>query len=293
MSYKIKPSFYIIGAGRVGSALAFHLENQKFSIKSIVENKASRLQYLKNHFTWNFLKSKLNSRELQKATIILISVGDQQILNIVMLLSQLQIDWSNKIVSHFSGALPAEVLQPLQQQGASIASLHPVYSFSNDPRDNKNLDEIWFDIEGDHLAQKTLKKIFKTDKNRIICVEKNQKLAIHIACVFFANFNVALAQICSEITINLNLSPTDQFIMFRPLLHSTMSQIFADGPRKALTGPLKRADKTTIIAHLNFLKIHYPDLLNIYIEMSQKLISISGLPKKEIEKLEKILRHFD
>lgn len=291
MNEKIKPIFYLIGAGRVGSALAFHLENLNYSINSLVENNANRLQYLKAHYAWNFLKSETDSKDIKKASVIFISVGDRQIPEIVLLLSQLQTDWSNKIVCHLSGALPAEVLHPLRQQGASIASFHPVYSFSDDPRDNRNLDEIWFDTEGDPLAQKTLSEIFQTANNHIISVDTNQKLAIHTACVFLANFNVALAQISSEMINNINLNSADHFKMFRPLIHSTISQIGAAGPAKALTGPLKRADTSTITAHLNFLKSKYPDLLNIYIVMSQKLIKISGLPKKQKEKLEKILGH--
>ncbi len=288
MPDKQKPSFFIIGGGRAGASLAYYFARRGYPVLSLVERNPDRYNFLKQELAWSFLANQIHYDVLAKSDILLLTIRDDQIQEIASELAATANQWREKIVAHTSGAAPSSVLWPLRARGAFVASLHPVYSFATDPRENHRMNEIWLNAEGDDAALEVFEDIFRYTQNRVIRVSEEQKKAIHLACVFYANFYVALADISREIlsdTLNLE---HDVFSMLNPLLSSSIEQVHESGTRQALTGPIKRADIKTISTHLEFLQSKHPDLLDAYITLSRRLLTMADLVEKDKKRLNQL-----
>lgn len=283
-----KPYFLIIGAGRVGASLCFHFLQKGLPIISLVEKSEKRLTYLHNEYHWTFLETSIKLEKISKAHCIIISVQDDFTQIIVEQLTKLDVNWKGKYVFHCSGNLPSSILSPLKKLGALTASLHPIYSFSSDPRENNHFDKIWFSVEGENKTEEFVHQYFKSKKNQIIKVNEDQKRAIHLACVFSSNFLVGLTALSYMILEKNQLSETEVLQMLNPLMASTVDHITDQGISKGLTGPVKRGDINTIHTHLDLLKSNYPALLEFYRDLSLILVEHSGLTSQE-KKRQKIL----
>jgi predicted short-subunit dehydrogenase-like oxidoreductase (DUF2520 family) len=287
------PSIYIIGGGRTGASLAAYFLHLGLKVNAVVERNTYRLNFLKRELKWNFVVPRISPSSLNVSRFILLTTQDKFIANVAAELSRLEIDWKNKIVLHCSGTLPSEILESLRRLGARVAAIHPIYSFSEDPRSNYNLNEIWFDGEGDQEAIASIKSLVTPEKNpRFLEVTPAQKIALHLATVFYSNFYVAIAQMSCELLAGMDLSDKDAFTMLDPLLSASHQQVLENGLSQALTGPLKRGDEITIVTHLNYLRSNHPEYLEIYIQLSRKLLAISGLSGKDQVRLEGILQQF-
>ncbi|MFZ0391739.1 MAG: Rossmann-like and DUF2520 domain-containing protein [Calditrichia bacterium] len=284
-----KPTITIIGGGRAGASLAFYFSRQGQRILSLSERNPERFDFLQQTFNWPFLTQHIEVPTLQDSRIVLICIHDNQVAEVARSLSEKLPSWRNKVVAHTSGALPAKVLNPLKKKGAAVASMHPVYSFSKDPRENHLLRNIWFNLEGDSEALNQLEELFRFTQNRILRVDESRKEAVHLACVFYANFYVALAQISKEILQDIPLEEPEIFEMLNPLLRSSVDQVLAHGTAKGLTGPIKRGDTRTIQAHLELMQKNFPDKIPLYRELSLKLLELSSLLPGDKITLEKLL----
>jgi predicted short-subunit dehydrogenase-like oxidoreductase (DUF2520 family) len=287
------PSIYIIGGGRTGASLAAYFLHLGLRVNAVVERNTNRLNFLKRELQWNFVFFRTSTSSINDSRYIFITTQDHFIANLANELSRLKVDWKDKIVLHCSGTLPSEILEPVRRLGARVAAIHPIYSFSEDPRRNQNLNEIWFDGEGDQEAIASIKSLVTPKKKpRFFEVTPAQKIALHLATVFYSNFYVALAQMSSELLAGMELSDKDAFTMLAPLLLASHQQVLENGPSQALTGPLKRGDEITIATHLNYLRSNHPEYLEIYIQLSRKLLAISGLSNQDQVRLEGILQQF-
>jgi predicted short-subunit dehydrogenase-like oxidoreductase (DUF2520 family) len=286
------PNIHFIGGGRTGASLAFYFLRQGLAINSLVEKNPDRLHFLKKEFQWNFLDHHLVPQRLSDAAVVFITVRDDHISELTGTLSKLKINWKNKLVLHCSGTLSSRVLDPLQEKGAGTASFHPIYSFALDPRENRLLNEVWFNIEGESEVLNRLEEIFAFKKEKFIRINAEQKQALHLACVFYSNFYIALAKMSHDLIKNFPIPEKEVFQIFHPLLQSSVEQVLQHGLTAALTGPITRADQKTIATHLDYLREHHSDLLPVYVTFSQELISITNLSAKDKTDLIRLFQNY-
>ncbi len=289
MTAQSKPKFTLIGGGRAGASLAYYLRRRGYPVLSLVERNPQRIQFLQENLNWAFLHERLNLDAIAESDVVLLCVHDGQVAETGKMLAEKYHPWRGKIVAHLSGVQPSAVLAPLKKRGALVASVHPVYSFALDPRENHHLNQIWFNLEGDEPALELFEKIFEHSTNPSIRVSAAEKKAIHLACVFYANFYVALAKASEDILRHTPIQGEAVYRMLNPLLHSSIEQVTRQGPAAALTGPIRRGDLSTVEAHLQQLREQFPHLEQLYRELSRALLSFSELPGGLRHQLEKIL----
>src|SRR5688572_3527361 len=114
---KPKPTVAIIGAGRLGQALAIALQSSGYPIIALVARhrgkaeKAARL-FGKAHARPQALGAN-QLGQLASASLIIISTPDDAVADTAEKLSQVWEGKTGTIVLHTSGALSSEVLAPL------------------------------------------------------------------------------------------------------------------------------------------------------------------------------------
>ncbi|NLL05308.1 MAG: DUF2520 domain-containing protein [Clostridiaceae bacterium] len=283
----------IIGAGKLGSALAIALNKTGFCICGV---------YSKNEQSSKLLCDKLdiereNSIEatVQNAEVVFLSVPDNAIDSIASKIAYC-IDREvieKKIFLHLSGALTSEVLKPLQDLGALTGSFHPIQTFAD--RDNgwQKLFHCFFGFEGCAEALKFVDTIADKLKGRVIPINKEQKSLYHAAACIISNYTVTLFHIMHQLLIKVGMEEDAATSAFLPLLQNTVDNIEMLGHKNALTGPISRGDYKVVAKHIDALKKEVPQFETVYRLLGRETVEIAlqrgSLCKEDVERLINLL----
>lgn len=237
-----------IGAGKLCYALSFYLQS-KHTV-GIYSKTYSHAQQLTTELG---SKAYTTIGELiADCDFVGISTSDAQISQVVQEIIQHDIDVGEKIIAHFSGAVSSAVLEPLEQRGAVVLSMHPAQSFADPTTAREQLPHTTFTIEGKPPAQEAIQRLMSEFPNERIFIEPSQKGRYHAAAVILSNYLVTLYALAQEQLLEAGMRPNDTEKILIPLLRSTTKNIEKQG-FDALTGPLQRGDADTIAHHLQLL----------------------------------------
>lgn len=265
----------IIGAGKLGSALAMVLSKVGYSICGI---------YSKSEESSKLLCKKIgielkNSIEetVQCSDIIFLSVPDNHIEQIASEIAYcVKKDIvEKKVFLHVSGALTSEVLKPLEDLGAFTGSFHPIQTFAD--RDNawQKLFNCYFGFEGCSEAKKYVEIILDKLNGRIIPIKREQKNLYHAAACIISNYTVTLFHIMHQLLIKTGLDEESATNAFLPLLKNTVDNIERLGYIKALTGPISRGDHKVVAKHIDALAKETPEFGAIYRMLGGQTVDIA------------------
>src|SRR6266404_8895856 len=138
-----KSSVSIIGAGRVGTAIGIGLRKVGYEIDLVVAKHARTARRAARLIGRQVVAlsagqfRRLAKTSAPQSSLIIIATPDDVIESIANELAAMfrargpHNPARNRVVLHTSGAFPAEVLRPLQDQGFAIGSLHPLISISD------------------------------------------------------------------------------------------------------------------------------------------------------------------
>lgn len=283
--------YNIIGAGRLGTHLAFALKTiEDIELLAICNQSMASsnqaIQYIGQGQAINHL------HDLPAADLIFLTTKDDQL---PLLASELLNTSSIKkgtIMIHCSGALPSTVLLPLKSKGCLIASVHPLKAFKMgepEPEAFKDVDCI---IEGDAEALPILCHLFKRLGARIHQLQAKQKASYHAAAVFASNYLVTLADKAVMLMEEAGINQEDAYPMITSLMQSSLNHLKAtNSSRMALTGPLSRGDSNTIKRHINAIKD--PLTSELYIAAAQATLPLTHLNEQKKKELLSLLKHKD
>ncbi|MGB5158239.1 Rossmann-like and DUF2520 domain-containing protein [Desulfobacterium sp. N47] len=276
----MKPSFSIVGCGRVGTALAKFLAEAGytpagFASKSLSSAKRTALLIGSTNFTdvlW----------EATKADIVFITTPDGAIEEVCSSIANNKGFSRESIVLHCSGALTSNVLLSAKVCGASIGSMHPLQSFASTGEYGINpFSGIVTSVEGDKKAVDAASIIVKDLGSVCISIKTDAKILYHASAVVASNYLVTLLDLSLNLIGQAGVPAKEAFMGLKPLIQGTLSNIEKMGIDDALTGPIARGDIQTIENHLSEIGSKTPNLLPLY--------KILGLHTIEIAKAKKTL----
>ncbi len=270
----------IIGAGRVGGALAIALSEKNFPVCLANRHKESA----------DFIASVSKARSISiedaaRCKVVLLTVTDSAIKSVAKQIA----DFVSKeqVVIHTSGALSSKEISFLN---ARVGSLHPLKSFANPEDAAKSLKGTIFTFEGSKKAEEAAKKIVSIVNGRFIKINPNDKVLYHLAAVLTANYTVTLFSLSQEILTSIGFLDEDAKESLLTLVKGVVRNIEKNGVDNALTGPILRGDVETIRMHLNAIKDK--TLKDIYIFLAFATLKIAerrGLNKEKIKAIRKVL----
>jgi predicted short-subunit dehydrogenase-like oxidoreductase (DUF2520 family) len=269
------PSVAIIGAGRLGTALALALSQNGYRIAALVARRTPRARLAARAISPRPLAlgaSRLDS--LPDTDIILITTPDDQIAEVATRLAQafvMRHDGSQRrsssddnapsskrrltrVVLHASGALASDALAPLGEHAFSIASLHPLISVSDAESGARNLPGAFYCLEGEARALREARRIVRALGGQSFSIAARDKSLYHAAAVITSGHTVALFSLATALLARCGLSETRARRVLLPLLASTLANLATRTPVDALTGTFARADLTTVRKHLAALQ---------------------------------------
>jgi predicted short-subunit dehydrogenase-like oxidoreductase (DUF2520 family) len=277
---KEKPSVSIIGAGRLGTALAVALATKGYEIKSLIARRvaSARKAAAVVSKTATVLDGEivaLAAKQLAAmppSELFLITVPDDQIATVAAQLAKLKFN-GKPTALHTSGALSAKELAPLKARGWNTGSVHPLISVSDAAAP---IDGAFWSVEGDARARRVAKQLVRDLGGTSFSLSSAEKPLYHAAAVMTSGSVTALFDVALEMLVATGLTRRTARHVLQPLLVSTVHNLETKDTSAALTGTFSRGDVETVKRHLAALRKHkLADALELYCLLGKRSLKIA------------------
>lgn len=277
----------VVGAGRVGTALAVLLARAGHRLVAVSGRDATRAR------TEKFLPGVTvipAVEAVKEAELVLIGVPDDAIAETADGIAGAVRKGAH--VAHLSGSAPLSELDAVALAGARVLSLHPLQTFPDVESGIARLPESFVAVtaaEDDEylLAERVVGDIGA----RSFRLPDDRKPLYHAAAVFCSNY-LAVTQRVAELLFTL-AGLEEPVEMFEPLARSTIENVFELGPAAALTGPAARGDAITIRRNLEGLAAEAPHSLPAYVELARAAVHLAAaegtVTEEEMHRVEGVL----
>jgi predicted short-subunit dehydrogenase-like oxidoreductase (DUF2520 family) len=235
----------IVGAGRVGTALAARLLATGRDVAMVARSDASR--------------PRAGSLEVvgldaaATAGTVLLCVADDDLPGLVAALPELNDD---ALVAHTSGRHGLAVLSGLAGLHAAI---HPVMTFTGGRSDLTNLDGIAYGVTAQGPALAAATALVAILGGVVELVPDELRPLYHAALSHAANHLVTLIADAADLLRQAGIDDTSRVL--GPMTRAALANVLAADPATgrpagdaALTGPVVRGDVGTVAAHLTALQ---------------------------------------
>jgi predicted short-subunit dehydrogenase-like oxidoreductase (DUF2520 family) len=303
------PTVSIIGAGRLGLALALALARRGYRIEALMaRNLGLARRAAKLVGTQSLALSATQLDELPASDILFITTPDDQVAEIAAELAatiksrkrnkeSVDAEKGNRrvrTVLHASGALSSDVLRSLRDAGFATGSMHPLVSVSDSVQGAESLGTAFFCVEGSRPAVSAARRLVRSLGAQSFSISARDKALYHAAAVMASGHTTALFDIAMEMLTRCNLAPRRARAVLLPLLRSTLENLYKTDPAGALTGTFARADTATVKRHLEALDSQkLPEALAAYLLLGQRSLRLAksaGARSHALKEIEKVLK---
>lgn len=250
----------LIGAGKVGSALAILLQQAGYRVIGIASRSQQSAQKLAQRLGVPVLTPEDAARQ---SDALLITTSDDAIASVAADLAARGAFHEGQLVLHLSGAHSSAILAPAAEQGAVTLSVHPIQSFADVEHALALIPGTYFSIEGDQRGYGFAQEMVDRLQGKHFILNSESKVLYHAAACVACNYLVGLLASSFELLAAAGVPEEIRLPAFMPLAAGTFENIKKLGIPGALTGPISRGDIGTVKKHLAVLKDH-PQSLNVY-----------------------------
>lgn len=252
----------IIGAGTVGTAVAYLLGKHGYEIVALAARTEETLAMAHSHVQAFSTCDIVDAAK--KGDVILITTSDDQIESACREIAAGGGVSPGDAVFHMSGALPLSVLAAAREAGAMVGSIHPMQTFADVEGAIKNIPGSVFGVTADEDLRAVAEELVKGMGGEPVDVNDSDKVIYHAAAVAVCNYFVTLVHYGEDLYRALGIPADTALKAFLPLLKGTVANIERSGTAGALTGPIARGDIGTVKRHLEALEERLPDKVDVY-----------------------------
>lgn len=281
-----------IGAGKVGFSLGKFLKTHDVDVVGYYSKTPESAKSAAD-----FTETKVYGTIadiVQDSDTIFVTVPDGQICMVWDCIKNLDI--KNKNICHCSGSISSAAFFDGENLGASIYSVHPLYAVSSKYDTYKELEQAYFTLEGsgDHLQD--MKDMLQKAGCKVIVMDSENKSLYHCGAVVVSNLVTGLYSLGVRILANCGFEEDDAQKALIPLFLGNAQAVAERGPVDALTGPVERADVSTIEKHIRSIQNlsdakEGEDFMKIYLLLSEQLLAIAGEkhPERDYAKVAEVI----
>jgi predicted short-subunit dehydrogenase-like oxidoreductase (DUF2520 family) len=286
---RIQPSITIVGAGNLAWALGTSLRAAGYTVDQIVSrgNAASVRRARMLATTLDTQAVRIDDAQIHdvqiNAKVVWFCVPDGVIAEAAEKLKASS-DWAGKVALHSSGALTSDELNILRQNGAAVASVHPMMTFVQGSQ--PPLREVPFAIEGDAKAVRAARKIVKRLGGKAYSIRREQKAAYHAWATFASPLLTALLATAERVAAGAGVKAKGARRRVLPMLKQTLVNYETLGAAGGFSGPIVRGDIETVKRHLEVLG-GTPAAREVYQSLARA--ATEYLPGKNKAELKKVL----
>jgi len=291
----------IIGAGKVGCALARAIKDAGIEISGVYSRSAESAAWLAKEVDGIFPNDLKTT--VDQAGVVFITVNDDAIEGVAKKIAAKYSRRSGfplhgKAFFHCSGAKSSESLAPLRDLGADVGSLHPLMTFADREMMPEELEGISFCVEGDpHCVTLAMEITDAIETNLIFLNAPEDKPLYHVGACILSNYMTVLIDLACAVFNEIGIPPKDAMTHALPLIYASLENSLTVGPGNALTGPIVRGDIGTVQSHLAAINERLPWLSDGYrilgLYAAAAAISDKKLSKSKYMKLVALLEEGD
>lgn len=262
-------SLAIIGAGKVGTAIAVLLRRAGHRIVAVSGREATKERADRYLPGVPLLQA---DEAATAADIVIIGVPDDAVSSLASSLSgSLEGRW----VAHLSGSLGLGALEEPERTGARPFLIHPLQTCPDVERAVQRIPGSAIavtsrDEEGFRLGE----RLATAMEGHPFRLNDEMRALYHAAAVFASNYLVANEAIAERLLALAGVPDARAAMM--PLVRATVENVDDLGPATALTGPAVRGDAGTIRRNLEALGSQDPDLVATYVQMARASLSLAA-----------------
>lgn len=269
-------SVSLVGPGKVGTTLAALLGKKGHRVRSVIGRRASSARLAGRVLKALHTSSRLSTLS-PETDLLILAVPDELLGKIAGDISRLtSLTFERLAVFHPSGPVTSDVLEPLASRGAKVFSLHPIQTFPGGVSLDdqvQHMQGIWYGFEGAEHHASLARRIVRDLGGQFVSIPKEEKILYHAACVFAANYPIVLLEAVEQLSRQVGLPGLTPF---SPLVETAIREAFAQGPAKALTGPVVRGSAGIVRRHLEALTAKDPALASVYRALGSFAVRSAG-----------------
>lgn len=238
------PVLNLVGAGHVGSVLGrLWQASGAFTVQDVLTRSPASARAACAFMGAG--QAVARAAELRPATVIMLAVGDDQIVAACAALAA-AVPLEGVTVFHCSGALSSGQLQAARAAGAHVASVHPIRSFADPQAVARQFAGTFCGIEGDPAALAVLEPALLAIGARPVPVDAGAKTVYHAAAVFASNYLVTVLDAALRAYQAAGIPEAVARQLAEPLASEALANVFRLGSAAALSGPVARGDYATV-----------------------------------------------
>ncbi len=276
----------IIGAGRIAHSLVPALIKAGYKVASV--SGASK-ESVKSLVTKNKIKntSATIADTIKECGIIFIALPDHAIEQAASEIARAK-NLKGKLFIHLSGSKTVASLKALSRKGGAAAGIHIMQTFPG--RRPVTVKGCYASVEGNSSSSKSAARKIASDLGTIpFYIEGDEKMLLHIMCVFASNFINAgyYNALLLHRKIKSKIPPVEKLLY--PLSITNLNNIKNEGIFNSLSGPIARKDYDTVNAHLDKLfalgrkEDKIKDVLESYTIQTLSLLAMNAEAKGKIK----------
>ncbi len=281
-----------IGAGTLGRSLALGLADAGYRVASVNSRSQTSADALAGEIP-GCVATPHPQEVADRCDLVFVTTTDDAIGRVAASLG-----WSpGRGVAHCSGAGSLDLLRPAAGMGASCGSLHPFQTFAGvtGRRDAvERFQGVTFAVEGEGWMLETLEAMAAALGGRAIRVAPADRPLYHASAVMSCGSLVALLKAAAGLWPSLGFTEEEGLRAMLPMAGATLRNAAALGPQAALTGPIARGDVATLRGHLEAFKARQPDILPLYLALSEASVPLAApaLGDREVKALQDLISHY-
>lgn len=255
-------SIALIGAGRVGTAVATMLSERGHTVAAVSD--PDELARRRGADLTDGRPMDDAALAAGMAEVVLLTTPDDKIEAACREAASTSADLRGKKFIHMSGALSLSVLQAAEERGADVLSIHPLQSFADLEGAVRSLPGSTFAITCSDELEPWARAFVGELGGRAFVVADSDKVVYHAAAVIASNLPIMMVFGAQKLYEELGMGGEAAREAYMPLVRATIENIARLGPAEALTGPLARGDIGVLRSHLEALGRLDPVLADAY-----------------------------
>lgn len=275
----------VIGPGRVGCAVAAGWANAGHAIRWVSAISERSINRARHYLPAAELVDPIDL--VAMADLVLITVSDDELVDLVAGLAQVAGFRPGQLVVHTSGGHGLLPLLPAIDQGAIGMALHPAMTFTGGAEDVARLEACPFGVTAPAPFTAVAEALVIELGGEPVLIDDADRPRYHAALTHAANhLNTLVSQSADELAAIGVLQP-GKFL--EPLTTAALERALVAGPL-ALTGPVMRGDVETVRLHLAsigdpLVLATYRQLAAATVEMAEQHKVLTAAKAAQLRKL--------
>jgi predicted short-subunit dehydrogenase-like oxidoreductase (DUF2520 family) len=280
----------VVGPGRVGTALAMAAADAGIRVVAVAGDPASA-----GATTDRFVRlvpgaaAVTAAQVAAAADVVLLTVGDDRLEGVVRDLAVTDAAGYGTRWVHTSGRHGARVLRPIALAGGRVAACHPAQTFPTPQRGREALPGTAWAVTATAEDRGWAHELVVALGGSPVDVAEADRVRYHAALVVGANGTSAVVALARDLLLAAGVRSPEPFLT--PLVTRAAANAAADGAA-ALTGPVRRGDAATVMAHLDDLAVALPEAVDAYRALARLAVSYAaraGLDAERVAAVRSIL----